>query len=275
MIHLCLLVLLPFVVSNDLLAQTIGSNTLVARQQEVYFKANETNKLLGFSVFEKGFYLEDSATSCEINVFFPLSGSIGLSGGTVTLKKDVVFQSPFFLGSGTIDANSCAIEFTRNISTLMLPYPAYRNVLSLFDQITADNKINSVDFSFDSQYVAVTIDGSSQDELRIYYLDDETLTVTASYNFSSLKVFSVRWHPSEHYLAVGKEADNELNIFHLDVPSGVFNLADSANILNVNAVAWHPDGTHVAVGEESSEYLRGYPVSNGTLGTVSSLNLGT
>ena len=56
-------------------ARTIGSNSLVSRQKEVYFNAQGTNnKLLGFSVFEEGIILQDNTTVCDVDFFFPLSG---------------------------------------------------------------------------------------------------------------------------------------------------------------------------------------------------------
>jgi len=255
--------------------RTVGSNNLVARQKEAYFKAGASNQLLGFSVFEGGLIFESSNTKSDIDVFFPLSGNVVLNGGTLTLKKDLVFQSPFYLGSGIINGDFYAIEFPHNVSRLQVPCAQHKDILSLVDQIDSVTDINSVDWSFDNQYVAVGIDGTnSSDELHIYYFDGEVLTYTASYDFSKKSVYSVRWHPSDYYLAVGKTSNDELNIFHLDVPSGVLSLTDSANVSTVHAVAWHPDGAHLAVGQSSSNVLV-YPVSSGILGSSSSVSFGS
>lgn len=260
----------------DMHARTVGSNSLVARQKEAFFNTGESNSLLGFSVFEGGVTLQDQDTVCEIDVFFPLSGPLVLNGGTLTLKRDLIFRSPFYLGSGKIDADSYAIEFPRNISDVQIPCSKHKHVLSLVAQIDAVADINSVDWSFDNKYVAVGIDGTnSGDELRIYSFDGNTLTLADSYSFSKKAAYAVRWHPSDYYVAVGKTSNSELYIFHFNTTTEQLSVTDSKDIDTVYAVAWHPNGTHLAVGQSNNTDLLIYPVTNGVLGSAASVSVGS
>lgn len=262
-------------VYSDMLSRTVGSNTLVGRQGEAYFKSSELNELLGFSAFEGGVFLQNAAASCNVDLFFPISGTLGINGGTLRLKRDVVFKSPFFLGSGVIDADTYAIEFPRNISTIEIPSKYNNQTMYLIDSENALGPINSIDWSYDGQYVAVGIDGSnSTSELKIYYFDGAVLTMTASYDFSNKTINTVAWHPTDYYVAVGKTGADELLILYLNIASGTFNTTSSVDIDTVNAITWHSSGSYLAVGQNRSNSLLVYPVTNGILGSVISTNLG-
>lgn len=257
-------------------ARTVGSNTIVARQQAAYFKTSEVNNLVGFSVFEGGLILQNQNTIAFVDLFFPISGSIVLNNGSLVLQNDVVFNSPFSISSGTIDGGSYAIEFPRNVSSLELPTAILNAPLSVVEQVTVPSNANSIDWSFDDQYIAVGIMATNNiDTLLVYYFDGASITVTASYNFSNQSVNAVAWHPTDYYLAVGSSAFAELSIFYFNPVDGSLNLTDDANASVVNAIAWHPTGNYLAVGQNNNTNLLIYPTASGFLGLPSTTNIGS
>lgn len=71
-------------------AVVIGSNSAVSLQPAVTFPASDTdNTMLGFAWFKNGFTLEDATTSVTFDTVFPVSGTVDLNGGTLSLLSNL------------------------------------------------------------------------------------------------------------------------------------------------------------------------------------------
>lgn len=109
----CVLYVLLFLASN-LFAVRIGSDTAVSREGSPLFPTdqNDTNEMYGFAAFEQGFMLENLATYCSFNAFFPVSGEVGLQGGTLGLAQDLIFTDGIdVVTTGTFEGNGHAMIF--------------------------------------------------------------------------------------------------------------------------------------------------------------------
>jgi len=255
---------------------TVGSNTASSRQLKTFFPAIDNNNLMcGFAVFEKGLTLEDSTTTCSFDAFFPVSGDVVLNGGILRLLRDIELKNPFALGPETIDGRlEHALEFPGNVSGISVPSENHTKILSLVDSDDAVYDVNSVDWSYDGQYLAIgTTVGTSHDEIKIYYFDGMTLTVTASQDVG-YGVPTVRWHPSNYYLAVGNSGSTELEFYYLNVGNGgTLQQTDTVNLANVSAVAWSPTGEYLAVGEITESNLRVFEVIDGVSDSMYSVSI--
>ena len=252
-------------------ATIIGSDTAVSRQTRSFFKENaSSNKMRGFSVFKKGFVLQNSETSVSFDAFFPISGDVVLNGGTLSLLGDLEFKNPFRIGVGSILGNSFALELPRNSSYLDFPSLYYVKVIvRLLDQIDVGQDVYSINWSFNDQYLALGLRGSNGiSELKILSFDGTSLLEVASEDFGTASLNSVRWHPSSYYLATGSSTGTELKTWLFNSGTNTLQEIDSADIGATNAIAWSPNGNYLAVGRASDATLRVYPVTNGLLGTV-------
>jgi len=257
----------------------VGSNTTSSRQFRTFFPASHTdNTMMGFSVFENGLTLEDATTNCSFDAFFPISGDIVLNGGVLSLAGDIVFKAPLKIGPGKITSScSCrTIEFPANISSFDLPSVNHYRVLSLVDQVDIGERVNAIDWSYDDKYLAVASNGQDGGcELQIYYFHSLSLTLTASADFDTKNVHSVKWHPSDYYLAVGKSGDDELKTFYFNDTTGELTEKDSKDVGTVYALSWHPTGTCLAVGRNNNNTLLVYDVQDGIFGNSYSCPLYT
>lgn len=257
--------------ARDMHARVVGSNTASARQVATFFPAVDTdNKMLGFSVFEKGMMLESKVTSCVWDAFFPLSGNIVLNGGTLTLARDMSFSSPYSLGTGQVNGegwNSFLFPGSITEFAISLPSVNCNKQLSLLADISVGAAVNAVDWSFDSQYVAVARQGAAGNELQVYYVHDYVVTLTAGLDLGTINVNTVRWHPSAYYLALGTSSGNTLMTYYFNSANGTLQLKSSVATSVVNAVAWGPTGDSLAVGMAITTNMVVYKVINGVLGS--------
>lgn len=256
-------------INSELDCRIVGSNTAVSRQLAAFFPAADTdNQMLGFALFEKGIRLEDNITTCSFNDVFPLSGSAVLNGGTLYLLRDLELDCPFALGPGTIDGKTyAAVDFPEHIAGIEVPSANHTKLLDLVYSSDFGSQVYSIDWSYDDKYLAIGIEsGTPHYEVEIYYVEDNTLTLTAYVNLPS-DALSVRWHPSSYYLAVGGTWGGELGIYYLNTASGTFNKTSSVALPAVSAVAWSPNGNYLAEGQLSSNQVRIYAISGGVLGT--------
>lgn len=112
-------------------AVIVGSNTTVARQNMTTFpQADSNNTMLGFSVFENGFILASSTTTCTFNALFPVAGPIRLAGGTLYLNKDLRCSNVTRLVSvGNVWGNLYAFELAPTATTFHLPEATTTSIL--------------------------------------------------------------------------------------------------------------------------------------------------
>jgi len=268
-----------FMCTGTLQATVIGSNSAVSRQARAFFKrlSSAKNMMQGFSVFKKGIVLENPDTEVSFDAFFPISGDVVLNGGTLSLLGDLEFKNPFRIGVGSIFGNSFSLEMPRNASYLDFPSLYYvKLIVNLMSEVNVGQKVYSVDWSYDDQYLALGLRGSNgTSELRIYEFNGETISEVASQDFGNASLNSVRWHPSSYYIATAASSGTELKTWLFTSGANTLQEIDSANIGATNAVAWSPDGNYLAVGRSRSTSLRVYPVTNGSLGTVITATFGS
>jgi WD40 repeat protein len=257
--------LLSFMIVGQTYCPTVGSNSTASRQLKPFFPAAQVNIMQGFSVFEQGLVLENAATTCTFDAFFPLSGTLTLNDGAILLARDLAFKNPLKIGSGTIKGNGYSVEFPNNISLLALPSDGHARSLNLESSATLLAQVNSVDWSYDNKYLAVALSTATNAvELQIYYLESMTLTLTAQHDLGARDVYTVNWHPSAYYLATGQLNDQQLRVFEY-APSGSLTQKSNATIGTINAVSWHPTGNYLAVGRNAATDIRIYGVTAGVL----------
>ena len=76
---------------NIVIAVDIGSDTAVTRfsTQQVL---DDGDRIAGFAALEAGFSLASMSTAVTFDSFFPVSGAVALSGGTLSLNLDLIFH---------------------------------------------------------------------------------------------------------------------------------------------------------------------------------------
>lgn len=104
-------------------AIVVGSNAVPSRQGLFVFPTGDTdNEIRGFTTFESGFTLEDDATTCLYNAFFPIGGSVTLNGGVFTLAKHLkLASSAQFVNGGTIIGFSRVLELPNKLAIMDIP----------------------------------------------------------------------------------------------------------------------------------------------------------
>lgn len=255
----------------------IGSDVSVARQTRAFFKriTSNSNRMKGFSVFEKGFVLENPQTTAEFDAFFPIRGDIVLNGGTLELLNDLEFKNPFRIGVGSIYGNGFSLGFPNNISYLDFPSQYYiKLIVNLLDSVDVGKDVYSVSWSYDDEYVALGLKGSSGAELHIYRFTGTTLSFVTQQEFGTSTINSLQWHPTSDYIAIALSGGIELQTWHFNRSTDVLTSIDSSNIGYARAVAWSPDGNYLAVGERSDGNVHLYSVANGVLGSLLNGSLG-
>jgi len=271
-----LIVLILMFLSCRLFGITVGSDTSSSKQKKIFFQASDdNNQLIGFTVFEGGFSFENSSTTCVFNAFFPISGSIALNGGTLFLARDTIFNNPFRIGAGKIDANFYSIKFPSNVSNISLPSQNHTGVLSFVDEATIGDDVYDISWSHDDKYVAVACDSFGGSELQVFYFDGTELTLKDSYNFGYVVDYTVDWHPSDYYLAVGISSGDELLTFSFNPETEVLAQVDTKNTGKIYSVAWSPDGQLLAAGRYNQNDVQVYEVEDGVLGYLHTCTLYT
>ncbi len=253
----------------------IGSTSTVSSQGLITFPNTDTNNtIIGYAFMGNGFSLQDNTTSCTFNSFMPISGSLNLNGGRLILQEDLLCTNTFTCGSGgRFYGNNHAIEFPNNVADFAIPGSLSSSSPLNWTQITSINMfaaVQSVDWSVNNNYVAASSASTlGNQEVKIYYFDGATLTTTQSVEMGNLITFSVRWHPTLYYLAIGRSngAGNELYVYKLNISNGTFTLTDSRTFTNVVAsVAWHPSGNYLIAGTSGAgvPHVISYSFDTGT-----------
>ncbi len=250
-------------------AIVIGDVVTTVRQQPVFFPSSDVNnRLFGFSVLQNGLILQNDETKATFDGLMPVRGYITLNGGTLILNRDLELKDPAFIGSGTIEANNYSINFNSSITSFDLS-PLQKNFsIKLSDQDGVGSTVNSLDWSYDDAYLAVVVDGkSNNNELQIFKKFDNNLQLVASQDFAKRDVNAVRWHPSQLLLAIGQDGATDLELYKFDDQTKSLVRTSAVATGEVNAVAWHPSGNYLVVGKVSSNSLLLYSFSEGVLST--------
>ena len=250
-------------------AHKVGSDSNVARHGKTFFFNESSNEMAGFSVFKKGFILENKDTICNFSAYFPVSGDLVLNGGTLNLINDLQLQSPLNIGNGKIDGNLFSLSLPHNVNKMYLPTQEHLCALELAEQKQFNRRVFSLDWSYDGKYLGVGLDASSSHhEIQIFELINGLLSLKTSYNMgNSNDIRTIKWHPSSYYFATGSISGHELQSWLFDPDTPSITAVDSENIDDVISLAWTPNGNYLAVGKNKTSQVYVYPVTNGAFGS--------
>ncbi len=98
----------------------VGADSLVSVEPIANFPAIDIdNQILQFAFMQNGFTLADATTTCTFGAVFPVAGDVSLSGGTLFLSTDLIFQNPATLASaGYFWGNNHQIDLSQTITWL-------------------------------------------------------------------------------------------------------------------------------------------------------------
>src|SRR3989344_1112995 len=90
-----IVLLLFYMHTHSLQADLVGSTIAVSVEDFKAFPENPvvSNEIRGFAWMQNGFSLANSTTSCLFNALFPVSGTVDLNGGTLTLAQNLKFAN--------------------------------------------------------------------------------------------------------------------------------------------------------------------------------------
>jgi len=262
------ILLLVFVFPAKLHSLTVGSDTAVSRisTTPTFVTGAADNKILGFGALEGGFILQDSQTTCTYDCYFPISGDITMNDGYLYLNKDLTFKYPTtFLSGGKFYGQGHTIYFSSGINDIQFPDTSGWQYPVLVNQKTVGSSIGNISWSSDGKYFAVG--SNAANELQIFYMTGNTVTLTVGISISGASVVNdVRWHPTLDYIAICKNntagADNFVYRFNRAITTLTLTYSvDDAR--NVTAVAWHPSGNFLAVGYATASHVQIYPFYSG------------
>jgi len=260
-----------FFLLNKQILFPIGSDTTPSRQGAVtFYESDSDNEMNGFAALENGFTLETPNTTCTFDSFFPVSGTVEMNGGSLYLLKDLLFDAGVSVNSfGSLYGSDLEVEISENVTTLTA-YGSYSGSSSSFFQVDLDHFssgiIDSVDWSYDDQYIAFTRARASAG-LHVYSFNGSSLSEVDDITTRNLP-YSVKAHPSGYYFIVGTETSrpkDEIRLYKLS--GGSLSLLDSYDIdIPTKAVGWSADGNYSAWGTDSD--IRIYSFSSESLSHV-------
>lgn len=265
---------------------TIGSDSAVTREAEAQFVGSTGNTLYGFSSFVGGFTLQDAATTCTYDNFFPITGNVNMQGGTLYLAQDMKLANPYeMVSAGVIDGQGHAVHGALRSQDFSIPQFLYDpSGFSLVNTVNVVTQVNGLDWNYSGDYVmAVCNSNTAGYEAWLLYFDGATLTTTTMNDGGTTgeygkNVLSCAWHPTLNYVAIGtlSGTGNEIFIYHKN-PQGPYRLRYSFNLAsNFNALAWHPSGDYLIVGTATdTRELITFPFNSttGVLGTRVDTNI--
>jgi len=245
-----------------------GTSTVTIWDSRASFPTSPTvNAVSGFAVIDSGFALADLDTTLTFSSFFPLKGSSGLAGGTMYLQRDLYTEKPFDITSkGNIYGNNYGMHFGSSITEFDFPDDSSSNAsFNLIDEkSTSAVQINAVDWSYTNSYLAIgTNESGTQPELKVYYMDGVSITLTASADVSTVDnqhLYSVRFHPTQSmdatYIALGtrRPAAGALStqIYKYQISNGSFSQIYASSDLADYAVGWFPSGDYLITNSGTS-----------------------
>lgn len=118
----CIIMLSLFLYVVPVIADLVGSDAAVSEQNSYTFPQNPlivANRIASFAWMQAGFVLQNSSTSCTFDSVFPVSGTVQLNGGTLTLNRDLIFNNLATLqGLGVIVGGDHTFQLCSGISSL-------------------------------------------------------------------------------------------------------------------------------------------------------------
>lgn len=238
----------------NLVAVDIGSDTAPTRFNTTV-TINDGDRIAGFAALYEGFEFLDAAVTATFDSFFPVYGTISLTGGTLVLNKDLFLRNILDFGFlGNIIGNNHVLQFppTDKIPTLCGAEfncsPFFVNQISIG---AADAETLSWDFN-ETHLATASDDGL----VRVYNYDGSSLTFAADIGTGGVAidgVGQVAFRPSERILAFAREgggATASVYTFTFDVDANTLStISSTALTADGRACAWHPSGDYLAVGD--------------------------
>ncbi len=259
----------------------IGSDTNVARFFTKQILDNG-DRIAGFASIEGGFGLRGLPVTGTFDSLFPVEGEVSLDAGTLILKKNLCFGKRSWFGLlGNITGNENVLELSSSITAISsLSDEIIDCAVFLVDEKTTPDIVETVDWSWDSKYIALGSDVvATSTGLCIYEFDGALLSLVATSTIAETvsTINEVRWHPTQYVLAVVRDDSSfgdEVFTFSFVPETGeLIQLSSDSIDANVSAAAWHHTGNYLAVGGfRNNKEIIIYPVDNGgVLNTASKL----
>ncbi len=252
----------------------IGSDTAVARFDSQVI-VNDGDRVAGFAALFGGFALSDADTRGTFDSFFPVSGSISLTGGTLILNRDLIIHDVIGIGFlGNIIGNRHIMEVPTIERIPSEGGANFRCAPIFLSQAVAGEDAETLSFNYTEEYLATAGDDGI---VLVYSTANNVLTPIDSFDTGPIPAFDgtgdVRWRPGENILAFTRQANGAGNgsvwIFSFD--GATLTLVDNVFFVgDGRACSWHPSGDYLAVSTlVTGAQIRVYPVdSSGNLGTV-------
>ncbi len=234
----------------------IGSDTAVTRFNTKQ-ALNNGDRVAGFAALAAGFRIANRDATCTWDSFFPVTGDIGLSHGTLLLNRDLICNNVTSIKElGNINAQFHNVD----MSTSITGFPALETGSDAFniDLVASAAQLDDVltaDWSYDGTLLAIGMAAlaAAHDLVRIYRWDGTTLTLLYTLPRDQyISITSIRWHPSQYVVAFTRltSAGTELQSYSVNPTTGVMTLLNGLEFGgNAYSLDWHPTGSWVAVGK--------------------------
>jgi hypothetical protein len=260
------------VVSAQIFCVDIGSDTAVTRFNTKQ-ALNTGDRVAGFAALAAGFRIANRDAVCTWDCFFPATGDIGLSHGTLILNRDLVcYDITSIKELGNINAQFHNIDLSPSVTG----FPALQTGSDAFniDLVASASQADDVltcDWSYDGQLLAIGLAAlaAAHDLIRIYRWNGTTLTLLYTLPRDQyVSITSVRWHPSLYVLAVARltSAGTEMLSYSVNPTTGVMTLLNGIEFGgSAYSLDWHPTGSWVAVGKAagtSTNELQVHPATS-------------
>ncbi|MDR3551444.1 MAG: hypothetical protein P4L31_08615, partial [Candidatus Babeliales bacterium] len=122
---------IPIALCFNMSADVIGSDTSPSTQPFFLFPAAPViaNRIANYAWMQGGFGLQDASTNLLFDSVFPVSGSIALNGGTLTLNRDLILNNVAIIQSlGNIVGNGHTLSLSPSVTWLPPQAASFSNI---------------------------------------------------------------------------------------------------------------------------------------------------
>jgi len=237
---------------------TIGSDSSVDKfsTQQIL---NNGDRIACFASLAGGFRLATSSTTATFDSTFPVSGTVALEKGTLSLDNNLIFNETSIIQTlGDIIGNNHKLELSSNITNIPESTSNNGSAACNISQLTNSAQssiVYSCDWSYDDTFVAIGLANSSYNNLKIYAFNNPTLTFKDSELLSNASVGDISWHPSKHLLAAitSSRTGNDFFVYEVNPTTGALTFKSGIDLFASGyAIDWHPSGNFIAVGKSTS-----------------------
>ncbi|KKP35935.1 MAG: hypothetical protein UR26_C0002G0237 [candidate division TM6 bacterium GW2011_GWF2_32_72] len=274
-----------FLISTQMLATVIGSDTVFSRQSATpVFPQNDNNSVKTFAAVDNGFAFAGPNTVLWWKSALPVTGNININSGALILARDfniggnseLTAISNFYSADSTyLGGTSGSIELSSSVT-----YLAGANItdakLIKCGQIVVGNEPVGARWSYDDRYVVV---GDIVTVVHVYSVLDLVYTQVASLSLGLVDLNALDWHPSDYIIASGQNggAIPELRALRFNPAAGTLVEITNVEISSaVHGVAWRPDGNFLAMTcSTGATAVRVYPFDGANFGVPITVSAAT